>query len=127
MFLIRTIVAPSRIHGVGTFAAEDAAEGQVIWRFDPAYDLVIPVSRLESLPEAFRHYLETYAYLAQEIPDSYVLSCDHAKFLNHSEEPNTALRPFETLARVPIRAGDEITCDYRAFVAGWDGFEPKTA
>ncbi len=85
------------------------------------------VSRVGSLPEAFRHYLETYAYLAQEIPDSYVLSCDHAKFLNHSPEPNTALRPFETLARVPIRAGDEITCDYRAFVAGWDGFEPKTA
>ena len=127
MFLIRTIVAPSRIHGVGTFAGEDAAEGQVIWRFDPAYDLIIPVSRAATLPEAFRHYLETYAYLAKEIPDSYVLSCDHAKFLNHSDQPNTILRPFETLARGQIRAGQEITCDYRAFVVGWEGFGPAPA
>lgn len=124
MFLIRTTVAASPIHGVGAFAAEDVAEGQVIWRFEPAFDLVIPISRLPSLPDAFRHYLETYAYIAKEIPDSYVLSCDHAKFLNHSEDPNTMLRPFETLARREIRTGQEITCDYRAFVVGWDGFGP---
>jgi len=123
MFLIRTNVGPSPIHGVGTFAAEDVAEGAIIWRFERDFDIVIPVSRVPSLPEAFRHYLETYAYIPKEIPDSYVLSCDHAKFINHSEDPNTALRPFETLARRAIRAGDEITCDYRAFVVGWDGFD----
>ena len=124
MFLIRTTVAPSRIHGVGAFAAEDVAGGQIIWRFEPAFDLAIPIRRLPNLPDAFRHYLETYAYIPKEIPDSYVLSCDHAKFLNHSDDPNTVLRPFETLARRPIPAGQEITCDYRAFVVGWDGFGP---
>ena len=124
MFLIRTIVAPSRIHGVGAFAAEEVAEGQVIWRFDPAFDLAIPINRVPGLPDAFRHYRETYAYVAKEIPDSYVLSCDHAKFLNHSDDPNTEERPLASIARKPIGVGDEITCDYGAFCLDWSGFDP---
>lgn len=124
MFLIRTIVAPSAIHGVGVFAAEDVAAGRVIWEYADGIDLAIPLARVAEFPDAFRAYLETYAYIPKDMPGRYVLSCDHAKFLNHSEDPNTALEPFRTLSRRAIARGEEITCDYRAFVAGWTGFDP---
>ncbi len=34
----------------------------------------------------------------------------------------TEERPFLSLASKPIAVGDEITCDYGAFCAGWSGF-----
>ncbi len=122
MFLIRTALGPSPIHGIGVMAAEPVAAGQAIWRFAPGIDLVLPQAEVAGLPEAFAEYLVTYGYLSPEFPDSYVLSCDHAKFLNHSEQPNTAILGRETVAPRPIAAGEEITCDYRLVVLGWTGF-----
>lgn len=122
MMLVRTVLGPSRIHGLGVMAVEPAAAGTPIWRFEPDLDLVLPRSRVAGLPPAVRAYLDMYAYAAPEFPDSVVLSCDHAKFLNHSEDPNTDIRGRETLARRDIAAGDEITCDYRVCVGGWTGF-----
>lgn len=122
MFLIRTSVGPSRIHGLGVMAGEAVADGTPIWRFAPGLDLVVPVATVATLPPAFRTYLDMYGYHSPDFPDSFVLSCDHAKFMNHSETPNTEIRGRETLARGAIAAGEEITCDYRLFVEGWTGF-----
>lgn len=124
MFLIRTSVGPSRIHGTGVMALEAVAAGTPIWRFAPGIDLVLPNATVADQPPAFRAYLDTYGYHSPEFPDCFVLSCDHAKFLNHSEDPNTEIRGRETLARRALAAGDEITCDYRLFVEGWTGFAP---
>src|SRR5689334_1936437 len=52
-----------------------------------------------------------------------ILSCDHAKFLNHSDDPNTSEVPFGSIASRPIAVGDEITCDYRAFCTDGKGFD----
>jgi SET domain-containing protein len=121
MLLIQTRLGPSSIHGLGVMAAEPVRAGQPIWRFEPDLDLVLPLARLEGLPPAFRAYLDTYAYAAPEFPGSVVLSCDHAKFLNHAEDPNTEIRGRETFASRDIAVGQEITCDYRSCVSGWTG------
>ena len=123
MFLMSTRVAPSKIHGLGVFACEPADIGTTVWRFDPAFDRIIAEEEIRSVPEAFRAYLNTYAYRAVDVGGALVLSCDHARFLNHSDNPNTEDRPFLSLARKPIAIGDEITCDYGAFCVGWNGFE----
>lgn len=123
MFLIKTRLAPSSIHGVGVFAGEPVAAGQIVWRFEPAFDRVIGEEELAAAPAAFRDYLATYAYPSADLGGKVVLSCDHAKFLNHSDDPNTAERPLESVASRPIAAGEEITCDYGAFCVGWTGFE----
>jgi SET domain-containing protein len=52
-----------------------------------------------------------------------VLSGDHARFLNHSDDPNTQARPFLSIARRSIASGDEITCDYGAFCVDWKGLD----
>jgi len=126
MLLVPTYVAPSAIQGLGLFAAEPVAGGEALWRFEAGIDVVIPFDRLDSLPAAFRAFLDRYAYTSPDIPGAVVVSCDHAKFMNHSEDPNTELRPFVTLARRPIARGEEITCDYRACCVGWQGFGEGT-
>lgn len=123
MLLVRTYLAQSPIHGLGVFAAEPIAVGTPLWRFAPGIDLVIPSSRLAELPSAFLAFLDTYGYPSPAFEDGVVLSCDHARFMNHSERPNTALRGWETLARLHIAPGDEITCDYRLVVRDWTGFD----
>lgn len=124
MFLIRTRVAPSTIHGVGVFAVDAVAAGTVVWRYDPAFDRVVTAAECAAAPPAFRAFLDAYAYPSADLDGALVLSCDDARFLNHSPDPNTAERPFASVAVREIAAGEEITCDYGAFCTGWRGFGP---
>ena len=46
----------------------------------------------------------------------YVLCGDNAKSMNHADEPNCEDPEGEyTLTRRLVRAGEELTCDYRSF------------
>lgn len=123
MLLIPTYVAPSAIHGNGVFAAAPIRAGDPIWRYEPGIDLVVPDERVATLPAAFQAFLDTYAYRSVDVPEGVVLSCDHARFFNHAEQPNTDIQPFVTYAARDIAQGEEITCDYGAFVTDWAGFE----
>ncbi len=122
VLLVRTVVAPSRIQGLGLFAAEDVPAGAPVWEYAPGLDQLIPVERIPTLPPAFQDYLARYAYPTPEFPGFVVLSCDHAKFMNHSDDPAIESRGQASYARRAIPAGEEITCDYGAFVSGWEGF-----
>ena len=121
MFIVHTYIGASPIHGTGVFAGEDVAAGQAIWRFAPGLDLIVPFDQIENSPKAFRDYMEMYAYVSPQVDGGMILSCDHAKFLNHSDDPNTEIRGETTLARRPINAGEEITCDYGICCANWPG------
>ncbi len=123
MFVIKTRVGSSHIHGIGVFCGEDVVSGQVVWRFDPDYDRLIPDAAVPGLPHAYRAFLDTYAYRSVDVEGGLVLSGDHARFLNHSDDPNTEERPFVSVARRAIREGEEITCDYGAFCVDWTGFD----
>jgi SET domain-containing protein len=121
MFIVHTYVAPSGIHGLGVYAAEALAEGQPIWQFAPGLDLVVPLAQIAAAPQAFRDYMEMYAYISPQVEGGMVLSCDHAKFLNHSDDANTEIRGPVTFARRAIAKGEEITCDYRICCADFTG------
>lgn len=112
MFLVRTYVAASPIHGLGVFAAEPIPRGTPIWRFQPGFDQVIPFALAEQLPASAREFLATYTYLSPLFPGGYVLNGDHARFLNHSDTPNTDNSGEIALALRDIAEGEEITCDY---------------
>jgi len=120
MLLVPTYVAPSKIHGVGVFAAESIPAGALMWRFEPGIDLIISPEHAETLPQVFRDFLEVYAYISDQFPGGYVLSCDHARFLNHSSDPNTDNSSLVALARREIAAGEEITCDYGEFCVSYE-------
>ena len=120
MFLIRTYLAPSKIHGIGVFAGEDVTAGQEIWRFTPPVDQVLSFAFVESLPPAQRSYLEIYTYESSYFGPGLVLNGDHARFLNHAGDPNTDNSREITLAARAIATGEEITCDYGLCCEGFD-------
>ena len=123
MFLIRTLIGASAIHGNGVFAGEGVPRGTVVWRFEPTFDRVISDEELSGMPAAFCDFINMYAYRSSDIGGRLLLPCDHAKFLNHSTDPNTIELPLKSIASRLIHKGEEITCDYSQFCVDWTGFD----
>jgi hypothetical protein len=107
----------SPIHGLGMFAAAPIVEGAEVWRFTPGLDLDLDPVLLEPQPQHLRECLRTYGYVDLRLK-RYILCCDEARFINHSDTPN--LRPdfardrhgVDAAVR-EIAAGEELTVDCR--------------
>ena len=114
MLRVPTYVAESPIAGVGLFAATDLPPNFVLWEYTDGVDWRISPSELMLFPEPFQSKLRHYLY--QEDSGVYVLCGDNAKYMNHSDEPNCDDTGGEyTVTRRAVRAGEELTCDYRLF------------
>lgn len=125
MLMVKTRLGPSDIAGIGLFADQDIAKGTVTWRFMPAYDRLLTQAEIEALPEPARSSILEHVYLNAE-SGLFVLCADNARFMNHADDPNTAgvhqpgaIAGYDVATR-DIRAGEELTCDYRTFDAHVD-------
>jgi uncharacterized protein len=121
MIRIEARVAPSAIHGLGLFAVKAVPRGAPVWQFEPGFDREFSPAAFAALPPAARRHLEWFAFL-DAATGHWILSGDHACFMNHSPAPNTgapsgAEPPVVTVAVRPIAVGEEITCNYFAFDA----------
>jgi hypothetical protein len=63
-------------------------KGDLIWRFDSRIDRVFADWEVEHLPDLLRRFLEVYSNLPRGIR-LWILSGDHGRHFNHSDEPNT--------------------------------------
>ena len=99
MFVIKTRVGPSLIHGTGVFSCQDVPAGSVIWRFNPPFDQILSDTDIGNLPDRAKEFIEMYAYRCLDLDGQFVLSGDHARFLNHCDNPNTEEKPFASIAR----------------------------
>ena len=120
MILIETRVAPSAIHGLGLFSGQPVLRGTPIWKFQPDFDREFSPAQFAGLPLPAQQHLRWFAFL--DAAGHWILSGDHACFMNHSPTPNTgalptAESPVVTVALRNIAAGEELTCDYFAFDA----------
>lgn len=114
MLRVATFVAPSEIAGMGLFAGTDLDAGTVIWEFDEGVDWRLTREEFERFPEPYRGRLRHYVYVDEA--GMYVLCGDNAKFMNHSATPNCDDPDGRvTITRHPVRAGEELTSDYRRF------------
>jgi len=116
LLLIPVRIAVSPIHGLGVFALEHIPAGREVWRFTPGFDLELDPALIERQPEHFRVYLLHYGYVDPRL-GRYILCCDDARFLNHSDDPNlvpdyTADRHGVDRASRDIAIGEELTVDY---------------
>jgi len=114
MLLVKTYLAESPIEGIGLFAAEDIAKGTTIWRFDERFDRKFSKAERDALPEPAYTFVQKYSYPESVGSDVYYLDGDHARFMNHSNTPNTDCET-DTIATRDIRAGEELLCDYHQF------------
>jgi SET domain-containing protein len=122
MLLVRASLRTSSIHGLGCFAEQAVAAGELVWVFHEGLDVVIEAAALAALPDAVRGYLRTYAFTPVESPEVVVLCGDDARHINHAARPNVVRIPGEArfgayVAADAIEPGDELTCDYFAFDA----------
>ncbi len=147
MFLKKTFIKFSDIHGIGCFAQEDIQKGEKVWELFPDLDIAIPVEKIHSYPEPVINFLKMYTYGQQarskvlEIytPEQqggskqvFILCGDNARHMNHSDDPNlieSEENPVINIAAKDIKAGEEITCNYYDFdtvaLFKLNGFENK--
>jgi len=105
----RVYVGPSRIHGEGTFAAEDIAAWERIFAIDDSNVVPEGVSH-EEVERAHRHHCDDIAGGRKVIlgePDGCI---------DHSCDPNCFIKTIDgiryNVALRDIAAGEEITHDY---------------
>jgi SET domain-containing protein len=125
MLLVKTRVAPSTVDGLGLFADQFIPKGTRIWQYDERVDSRFDDSRLAGLSEAEQEALLKHAYVNPRTL-LYVFCGDDARYLNHSDSPNTEDIGYDeglvngegiTVAARDIHPGEEILCDYRSFDA----------
>ena len=120
MIVVPTYLEKSPIHGFGVFAREFIAKGTKVWEFHPLFDLVFTEEEFENLPPSVREEIEIHLYQPEPGGKLYYEST-MGKYMNHSREPNVDFSEIGVgVARRDIQPNEELTCDYRHFMAKWD-------
>lgn len=118
MFIVRTSLRPSSIQGLGCFAEEPIKKGQIVWQFDPRFDIRIPLIELSTFPLALQEHFRVYTYVERVSGHEVMVYCaDMSKHMNHSDVPNLFDTPdnIYEIAVHDIKVGEELTCNYYAF------------
>src|SRR5258708_2301472 len=111
------VVAPSSIHGIGVFAARDLLAGEVILEIDDSrlVDHEHPVRAEAGELDIHCDYIAGGRVVLMRTPERHI---------NSSCDPNSFIKTVggvrRVLARRPILAGEEITCDYTINCHGGD-------
>ncbi|HEY2413437.1 MAG TPA: SET domain-containing protein [Pirellulaceae bacterium] len=110
MLLVKTYLDKSSISGIGLFAAEPIEEGTLVWKLNDL-DIVIHERDLKAknLSDVEMQFVERVCYMNG---NTYYICIDDARFMNHSNDPNTYEKGQSSIARRRIEAGEEITADY---------------
>lgn len=124
--MVRAYLAPSAIEGLGVFSHEPIRKGQLVWLFDPRFDVCFFKDDLAAAPVHFQEFLDRYCYDHPTDPDRIVLDCDEGRFMNHADLPNVDLsNPSRGVATCGIPAGTELTCDYNQFCPAGVQLQPS--
>jgi hypothetical protein len=125
-FSISSEVKDTGTKGLGLFTKEFVPKGKVVWRSQVGRNMMMFVGQ-----NLFRDYLATldnheerraaveHSYVAHG--DVVMVLKDEGKFMNHSDDPNTFSNEDKidrdvSIAARDIEAGEELTCDYSAFI-----------
>jgi SET domain-containing protein len=123
-----TRLRPSPGKGIGVFAIRDIPEGLDPFTGEGSGTVRVPRSAVESLadPEVKQMYIDFCPLLDEHYlaPASFN-RLTTAWYMNHSDRPNVVSdRGINFVAARPIRAGEELTVDYRTFSDHADAFIP---
>lgn len=98
--------------GVGVFATKLIPKGTIVWIKDDL-DIIFDEDFIDSLDDNRKDFIYKYAY--EDNDGEYVLCWDHARFVNHSFNPNCVDTAYDfELAVRDIHPGEQLTADYGA-------------
>ena len=119
MILVKTIVKPSDLHGLGLFADEFISKDTIIFMEESKFTTKFTEEEVELLSDIPKGFVKHYGYLKNGI---YKVSLDNDKYFNHSDNPNTYESDDEenmyTYAKRDINVGEELTTNYNDFDYG---------
>jgi SET domain-containing protein len=113
MFLIPTLLKKSDLDGFGVFAFEDIPKGTKV--ISLTHELSFTSDAMIALPIPAKLYIMHYGYRRN---DRYFLPMDNERFLNHSYSPNLGCTGEQYVGEEALRdikAGEELTVNYRTF------------
>ena len=117
MIIVPTYLSPSSIHGLGVFAREPIRKGDTVWKFNPRFDLTFSEADFEALPPSVRAEIEVHLYQPEPGGQLYYEST-MGKYMNHARDPNVDFGDIGVgRATRDIAIDEELTCDYRQFMA----------
>lgn len=116
MLLVNASAGPSKIHGTGLIARAPIMAGSIVWEFRPGFDLAMTSEEVRNLSPWSHAQVRRFLYVDIATGRS-VLCSDDAKYMNHSDDPNTRTIGTQTIASRHIDIGEELTCDYAEFDA----------
>lgn len=120
MIIVSTYLGQSAIHGLGVFAKEPIARGTKVWEYNSLFDLTFSEAEFAALPPSVREEIEVHLYQPETGGLLYYEST-MGKYMNHHRDPNVDFTRIGTgWATRDIAAGEELTCDYRHFMAETD-------
>lgn len=119
MLRVSASIGLSPIHGYGCFTKEPIAKGQLVWALDETVDIWVADADVAHLPAPARAFLDMYGYATLRNGQRGLVLCgDHAKHMNHADQPNLAAGEgpgYTNVAARDIAAGEELTCNYYDF------------
>lgn len=108
----------SDLHGVGLFADQDIAKGELLYTASPVLDLNITQGQFDALEQAEKDEILWWGFF-DEPSQMWHVDFDVSKFINHSYEATAtqdeAHDEAYLIASRDIALGDEITQNYREF------------
>ena len=117
MIIVPTHLGNSPIHGLGVFASEFISKGARVWEFNPLFDIRFSEEEFQRLPPSARREIEIHLYQPEEGGVLYYEST-MGKYMNHARDPNVDFSDVGLgVATRDIHPGEELTCDYRDFMA----------
>ncbi len=117
MIIVPTYLDKSSIHGFGVFAKEPIKKGAIIWEFNPLFDIRFSQEEFDKLPPSAQQEIEIHLYQPEQNGMLYYEST-MGKYMNHSREPNVDFSNVGLgVATRDVVSGEELTCDYRDFMA----------
>lgn len=114
MLIVKTELKETRNKGIGLFAVEKIERGSIIHMDETEIDKIYNGDLVRK--SVCKEFFDKYAsYNFSE--DTYYLCVDNARFINHSDSPNTRYDKLtgNTVAICDIEAGKEILADYCEF------------
>ena len=120
-------LAPSDLHGVGVHASTNVNTGVTTWiPSPPCIRLDNPQAMEKHIPPGTRARLTSMFRIPGVIPKYGLHLVGLTSFLNHRNKPNAILRDDGAIRFThDIRAGEEITIDYRS-TSGWETLLPAS-
>jgi SET domain-containing protein len=114
MLTVKTYLAPSAVHGIGLFAADQIPVNTIVWQYDDHIDRIyseenfLHLCRSVSQPSLVHILNSSYKRGGR-----YYYLTDNGRFINHSAFPNIAFLDDYTEASLrQIEAGEEILENY---------------